>query len=155
MDFNPQKLSVNFKEGVTPTAPIKPRRYTLTHSDYTAELFLTIGPKYDFSKLSRMRDEVLGEWAPTGRSYNYWAYVFVDGEGPFHKDIVTLRDYVFRRELPLALQAIRYGDREFFAAHPELDDVPIIVYFVSVSPRFNRKEYWGTFAEYQYMESKS
>ncbi|WP_173918160.1 staygreen family protein [Halobacillus sp. Marseille-Q1614] len=151
-DFDPQKLSVEFREGVTPTSPIRPRRYTLTHSDYTAELFLTIGPKYAFDKLNPMRDEVLGEWAQTGRSYNYWVYIYVDGEGPFHKDTVTLRNYVFRRELPLALQAIRYGDREFFAAHPGFDTLPIIVYFISVSPQFNKKEFWGTFAKYQYSE---
>jgi len=43
--LNLEKLSVGFREGVTSTSPIVPRRYTLTHSDITAiaELFLTIG----------------------------------------------------------------------------------------------------------------
>jgi hypothetical protein len=37
--LNPEKLSVEFRQGVTPTEPIILRRYTLTHSDITAELF--------------------------------------------------------------------------------------------------------------------
>ena len=41
--LNPEKLSVEFRDGVTNTEPILGRRYTLTHSDITAELFLTIG----------------------------------------------------------------------------------------------------------------
>lgn len=37
--LNPEKLSVEFRDGVTGTEPILGRRYTLTHSDITAELF--------------------------------------------------------------------------------------------------------------------
>jgi hypothetical protein len=58
--LNPEKLSVEFRQGVTPTEPIIPRRYTLTHSDITAELFLTIGSYYAYDKITAMRDEVLG-----------------------------------------------------------------------------------------------
>ena len=60
--LNPEKLSVEFKDGVTSTEPILGRRYTLTHSDITAELFLTIGLTYAYDKIDAMRDEVLGEW---------------------------------------------------------------------------------------------
>lgn len=62
-DFNPDKLSVEFRKGVTTTEPIIPRCYTLTHSDITAELFLTIGLTYAYDKIdNNMRDEVLGQW---------------------------------------------------------------------------------------------
>ncbi len=60
--LNPEKLSVEFRDGVTNTEPILGRRYTLTHSDITAELFLTIGLTYAYDKIDAMRDEVLGEW---------------------------------------------------------------------------------------------
>ena len=59
--LNPEKLHVEFRQGVTPTEPIMPRRYTLTHSDVTAELFLTVGPEYAYDKITQMRDEVLAE----------------------------------------------------------------------------------------------
>lgn len=43
MDFNPEKLEVNFMPPATSTSPIKNRKYTLTHSDETAMMFLDVG----------------------------------------------------------------------------------------------------------------
>ncbi|WP_085506588.1 staygreen family protein [Thalassobacillus devorans] len=147
--LDPQKLSVEFREGVTATTPTLPRRYTLTHSDITAELFLTIGRNYAYDTINPMRDEVLGEWINTGEGCYYQAYVFVDGSGPFNQAAAALRNTIFRRELPLALQAIRYGDQKFFASHPALNHAPLFVHFISVSPQFNRNELWGTFSDYE------
>jgi len=45
--------------GTGETNPIIPRKYTLTHSDITRELFLTIAAKYDYDKITDMRDKVL------------------------------------------------------------------------------------------------
>lgn len=148
--LNPEKLSVDF-EGVTPTTPIIPRRYTLTHSDITAELFLTIGLKYAYDKINQMRDEVLGEWIRIGENYFYYVNLYVDGHlGP---TVTAIRNAVFIRELPLALQAIRYGDDKFFSVYPELDDAPILVNFNSINPYFNRIENWGTFSDYNINKS--
>ncbi|NFF79280.1 hypothetical protein FCV38_20465, partial [Clostridium sporogenes] len=72
--LNPEKLSVEFRDGVTSTEPILGRRYTLTHSDITAELFLTIGLTYAYDKISSMRDEVLGEWIEKGKNYFFHVY---------------------------------------------------------------------------------
>ncbi|SHH70616.1 Staygreen protein [Clostridium grantii DSM 8605] len=143
--FNPKKLSVDFQL-VTPTIPIMPRIYTLTHSDLTAELFLNIGLKYAYDKINAMRDEVLGEWFKIGPNYFFYVHLYVDGDlGP---TVTAIRNAIFIRELPLALQAIRYGDNKFFSAYPELDNVPILVYFNSINPYFNRIENWGTFSDY-------
>ena len=145
--LNPEKLSVEFRQGVTSAEPIMPRRYTLTHSDITAELFLTIGLNYAYDKINAMRDEVLGEWVNVKKQYYYHVYLYVDGQlGPAN---ATIRNKIFRRELPLALEAIRYGDNKFFSIHPELNYVPIIVYFISTIPELNRIENWGTFSEYE------
>lgn len=144
--LDPDKLIIEFREGVTTTEPIIPRRYTLTHSDITAELFLTIGQNYAYDKITKMRDEVLGEWVDERGSYFYHAYLNVDGEMGYV--MATIRDFIFRRELPLALEAIRYGDRELFDVHTELDYSPIIVYFLSANPQFSRVENWGTFSDY-------
>lgn len=144
--LNPKKLSVEFRGSVTATEPIFPRRYTLTHSDITAELFLTIGLTYAFDKITAMRDEVLGEWVNTNEDYNFNVYLYVDGN--FGSKAAEIRNFIFRRELPLALEGIRYGDKEFFEAHSVLDYAPIIVYFMSSYPQFNKIENWGTFSEY-------
>lgn len=45
--LNPEKLTTTFS-GVTPKNSIIPRKYTLTHSDLTAELFLTVGRQVAF-----------------------------------------------------------------------------------------------------------
>jgi hypothetical protein len=144
-EFNPNKLNVEFREGVTATQPVIPRRYTLTHSDITAELFLTIGPEFAYDKINRTRDEVLGEWLQEGEGFIYQVYLHVDGM----KMLTGLRNYVFRRELPMALEAIRYGDKEFFRVNPEFDYFPILVYFQSEDPRYDKVETWGDFNDYK------
>lgn len=150
--LNPEKLSVEFREGITTTEPIIPRRYTLTHSDITAELFLTIGLTYAYDKINAMRDEVLSEWIKIGDQYFFYVYLYVDGQ--FGSGVAAMRNHIFRRELPLALEAIRCGDKKFFSAHSELNDVPIIVHFMSTNPQFNRIENWGTFSHYYISSSR-
>lgn len=145
--LNPNKLFVNFKPGVTSTQPIVNRRYTLTHSDETADLFLTIGLQYAYEELNAMRDEVLGEWTILNDKYTLIINLLVDGQ--FGPRIAAIRDRIFRRELPLALEAIRYGDREFFDAHPQLDYASIYVKFNSSIPEYNRIEYWGMPVNYK------
>lgn len=147
--FNSEKLHTNFKKGVTTTEPISHRRYTLTHSDLTAELFLVIGLEFAYDEITAMRDEVLGEWYSTNDEYIFNVYLHVDGKlGPAN---AAIRNMIFRRELPLALEAIRYGDNDFFESHSELSNSPIIVYFDSSLPCLNRVENWGTFSQYKYI----
>lgn len=142
--LDPDRLLVEYREGVTATSPIIPRCYTLTHSDITADLFLTIGPTYAYDKVNIMRDEVLGEWINKGYGYICGIYLHIDGP----VGMSAIRSYMFRRELPLALEAIRYGDKAFFHANPELDRAMIIVHFESADPLYNKVENWGTFSDY-------
>lgn len=144
--FNPDQLYVEFRDGVTPTDPINHRRYTLTHSDITADLFLTIGLKYARDKINFMRDEVLGKWAKLGGCYVYNVYMDLDVDGQFTQTVAEKRNDIFRRELPLAIQAIKYGDCRLFHSYPSLNNSSIIVHFQSVYPSLNKVENWGTFA---------
>lgn len=141
-----EKLYVEFKPGVMTTEPILGRKYTLTHSDITAELFLTIGLQFAYDKITSMRDEVLAEWRNSISSLFLYVYVYVGNFGP---NMNAIRNTIFRRELPLALEAIIYGDRELFIAHPQLDKYPIWIYFNSSDPTYNRFEYWGTPMDYK------
>ncbi len=145
--LNPDKLNVEFRPGVTVTDPVLGRKYTLTHSDITAELFLVIGLQFAYDKVTSSRDEVLAEWRYYNGSTILYTYVYVDGQ--FGPAVSATRDQIFRRELPLALEAIRYGDRAFFLAHPELDTAPIWIRFDSTNPQYNRFEYWGTPNDYK------
>lgn len=143
-NFNPEKLFVEYVDGVTITHPIIPRRYTLTHSDFTGELFLTIGNDYTWDKINPMRDEVLAEWKTHGSSLYFAIYLYVD-QGEYNQREAAKRNEIFRRELPLALTAIRYGDRLLFDTYRDLDDAPIIITFISSYPSFAKQESWGNF----------
>lgn len=145
--LNTENLKVNFGMGTSETEPIIPRKYTLTHSDITGELFLTIAANYDYEKISNMRDEVLAEWSIIYNEYALMVNVMVDKENNLIMSAV--RNNIFVKELPLALQAIRYGDRKFFIANPYLDKAPIYIKFNSVYPMFNRLEIWGTPSNYK------
>jgi hypothetical protein len=56
---------------------------------------------------------------------------------------------IFHTELPLVLEAIRYGDRLLIQQNPEIDETEIIVYFISKDSRFNKVENWGKLVEYR------
>lgn len=145
--LNPEKLSVEFRPGTTPCEPVIGRKYTLTHSDLTAELYLTVGLTYAYDKISDLRDEVLAKWTIQNEKPILYGYVYVGGQyAPFFAQV---RDQIFRRELPLALEALRYGDRELFMEHPHLDRAPIWIYFDSTEPDYKSYEYWGTPGDYR------
>ena len=62
-NFNPEKLSVSFIPPASTARPLAGRKYTLTHSDLTGQLFLSIGYIYDLDAINKkMRDEVIAQW---------------------------------------------------------------------------------------------
>lgn len=137
----PEKLKVEFREGVTKTEPVIGRKYTLTHSDVTADLFLTIGQQFAYDKINAMRDEVLAEWRINNSNPYLYVYVYLDDMSG--SETAKQRDEIFRRELPLALEAIVYGDKDFFSEHPGLDYAQIWVHIDSENPEYSRFEYQG------------
>ncbi|WPC44496.1 staygreen family protein [Clostridium sp. JS66] len=139
--LNPEKLFVKFKDGVNSVSPIILRRYTLTHSDKTAELFLVIGLTYAYENITSERDEVLAEWKFVNNQYVLNVFCHVGGEN--NKDKAALRYKIFIRELPLALEAICYGDRKLFEVHQFLKNSPIMVRFESIYPQYNGIKYFG------------
>jgi hypothetical protein len=150
-ELNPAKLHVTFREGTSLRDPHLPRRYTLTHSDSTGDLFLTIGPDYDRRQISGfytrlMRDEILAELKTDGQEKSLNIYCHVSGGlviGP-----AGWRNDIFHHHMRLVLEALRYGDRELISAHPELDEVKILVHFNSTHVRYNQVENWGHFQSY-------
>jgi hypothetical protein len=150
--LRPEQLHVRFAPGTGPDGPVVPRWYTLTHSDATGDLYLAIGPDYDRRQISGlytrlMRDEVLAEWRLEGAGPELHVHCHVSGGLVFGS--AAFRDAIFRRELPLVLEAFRSGDRHLFAARPDLDDAPIRVHFHSTRSRYDRVETWGTPARYR------
>jgi hypothetical protein len=150
--LNPRKLRVTYLTGTTPGKLIVPRRYTLTHSDITGELFLSIGNQYNTPQISKlytklMRDEVLAELSDDLDNLIFRVYCYVSGGFVF--GMAKWRYSIFRHELPLALEAIRYGDGPLFKQNPQFDEAPVFIHFQSTDSRFNKIENWGTMADYR------
>ncbi len=149
--LDPAKLHVTFLVGVGPAAPICPRCYTLTHSDLTGDLFLSIGPDYDRRKTAQwytrfMRDEVLAEWHSEKDNFVLVVHCHVSGGVVFGS--AGLRSSIFRRELPLALESIRFGDRWLFDTHLWLDRAKVLVNFHAREAHYNTVEDWGHAGDY-------
>ena len=130
----PEKLEVIIKGDITETEPIILRRYTLTHSDATAKLTLTIGSEHNHKQISGwytrlMREEVLAEWIKRDSSYSLDVYCHVSGGLIFGGS--SMRESIFLNEMPLVLEALRYGDRLLFEKHAELDEALIRIHLKS------------------------
>jgi hypothetical protein len=150
--LKPEKLHVNYLAGTIPESLNLPRRYTLTHSDMTGHLFLSIGNQYNTKEISKlytrlMRDEVLAELIRGEGAVILNVYCHISGGFVFGG--AKWRFSIFRSELPLVLEAIRYGDRTLFEQNPELDQSPVHVHFQSTDSRFNKVERWGVVADYK------
>jgi Staygreen protein len=83
--LKPEKLKFIYKENMTETNPINPRRYTLTHSDTTGDIF----------------------------------------------GGASMRESIFLNEMPLVLEALRFGDRLLFDRQVVLDGAVIRIHLQS------------------------
>lgn len=144
-DFNPEKLHVRFDSVLQEKVDFLPRCYTLTHSDRTGELFLSIAPSYDREQISGwytrlMRDEVLAEWQ---MDHLPELHLHCHISGGFVLGSAQWRDEIFRQHLPLVLYALCYGDRNFLLANPAFLDADILVHFHAKQTALDRLEKWG------------
>jgi hypothetical protein len=149
--LNPHKLHVEFKVGVTDDGPLLPRAYTLTHSDSTGDLFLTIAQEYNIPQISGwytrlMRDEVFAQWDNVENLPCLHVHCHVSGGLVFGP--AGWRESIFRQHMPMVLESFRYGDRKLFAVHPQLDDATIWVYFHRARSRQDKMEDWGQPKDY-------
>ncbi len=149
--LNPNLLHVEFINGVNETGPVTPRAYTLTHSDFTGELFLTIGKEFNYSQTGGiytrlMRDEVLAEWELSESSI---LHVFCHVSGGLVFGTARMRNNIFRYHLPMVLESFWYGDRILVKENPNLAKGRVIIHFVSKQKRFDKDEDWGIFEDYQ------
>lgn len=119
--FQPSKLEVSWSGGAgpgdpAPSPPHQPRRYTLTHNDITGSLWLTVGRNYNTKQISGfytrlLRDEVTAEWrsnSEPGGGASLHVFCHVSGQERWLAPPV-LRNYIFRREMPLVRAAAEIG----------------------------------------------
>ncbi|KAG4933093.1 protein STAY-GREEN homolog, chloroplastic-like isoform X1 [Glycine soja] len=152
-----------------------PRTYTLTHSDITSKITLSISQTINnsqgmpqlmdggcdsyknrawtntgldtrqlqgwYNKLQR--DEVVAHWRKIKGKMSLHVHLHVSG-GHFLLDMcASIRYFIFRKELPVVLNAFSHGDKNLFKDYPELHDALVWVYFHSNISEFNKVECWG------------
>jgi hypothetical protein len=152
MSFNSDKLHVTCRESCEVGKDFLPRRYTLTHSDSTGELFLTIDCDYDKNQISSfytrfMRDEVLAEWQENDEKYELHLYLHVSGGFVF--GWAKLRYKIFKFHLPLVLKALIHGDQNLLDLFPQLNDSKILVHFNSEKNKYHKIKNYGTIKDYK------
>ena len=146
MRFNTNKIETVFISPITLDNPIEGRKYTLTHSDDTGMMFLTVATEYDYSSINQdLRDEIIGTWKKYDNFYNLFFYAYV---GDLDYLDALNRYNIFKSHMVSALQAIIYGDRELLNKHKELLNTPIYVKFDSSIPTFNNYEFYGYVKDY-------
>jgi hypothetical protein len=74
--------------------------------------------------------------------------VFCHVSGGFVIGSSRWRYSIFRSEMPLALEAICYGERVLLEKYPFLDKAGVTVHFESSQARFNIEEKWGIMGDY-------
>jgi hypothetical protein len=146
-ELNPQKVFVQYRGELSPYEPVLGRKYTITHSDTTAELFVFVAENYAEDQVTKMRDEVRISFEHTEKGYQLIGSVLVDGEGV--KGNAYIRNKIFYNEMPTALQALRRGDRFLYQKDPALDKTPVFIHFISGSPTYDKTYDFGMIGNYK------
>jgi hypothetical protein len=110
-----------------------------------------VGSGYDRRQIAGwhtrlLRDEVLAEWLLEDvASLAIHCHV----SGGLVVGSARWRVSIFRSHLPMVIEAFRHGDRELFAAHPELEQARARVRFHSRRTRYDLSEDWGALRDYR------
>lgn len=150
-DFIKDKLHIRCEDSLVPGKTFVPRRYTLTHSDSTGDLFLTIDCEYDYKQVAGfytrfMRDEVFAEWQDNENKYEL--HIFVHVSGGFVFGWAGMRYRIFNHHMPTVIKAIRNGDAKLFEIYPELYESPIYIHYLSNRKKYNKIEKFGMLNDY-------
>jgi hypothetical protein len=155
-NLRPEKLCVKFMGEADPEGPANPRRYTLTHSDTTGDLFLSVGSDYARKAISGfytrlMRDDVLAELLESQSGPELHVYCHVSGG--LVVGSARWRYAIFQRHMRQVLQAFRYGDEVFYTANPRFENAVVIIHFHSTKKCYHMIENWGYTSDYILQEA--
>jgi hypothetical protein len=146
-ELKPQKVFVQYRDIMKPYEPVMERKYTITHSDTTAELFVFVAENYAEDQITRMRDEVRVAWEQNRKGIALVGSVIVDGKGVIGN--AYIRNNIFYNEMPTALQALRQADRFLFDKEPNLDNTPVFIHFISSNPAYDKIYDFGVIGIYK------
>lgn len=147
--LKPCKLYVNYGSGITPTCPILGRCYTVAICHKTHQVYLAIGRRYGAADMGYLNEILYAKWIRVNNKYILKCYCNLYG----HNKEAIVRSYESCIcNIPLALEAIVYGDRLLFEAHPYLCNAPVYVHFNCPKgyAHLYQRETWKTVNEWKY-----
>ncbi|WP_312650077.1 staygreen family protein [Aminipila sp.] len=146
-ELNPHKVFVQYRDIMKPYEPVMGRKYTITHSDTTAELFVFVAENYAEDQITIMRDEVRVAWEENKKGLALIGSVIVDGKGVIGN--AYIRNKIFYNEMPTALQALRQADRFLFDKEANLDNTTVFIHFISSNPAYDKTYDFGAIGIYK------
>lgn len=141
-----RQLFIEYRDKVTKTSPTENRTYTMTHSDETGDLFVTIGLIYAEDMTNEMQDQVYLRFMSLEDKWLLYGEVLIDS--PEFEGNKQVRYDIFKREMPLALQAIYTADKAFFDVYPDLKETPVLIRFKSTDPKYDKIYDYGPISTY-------
>ncbi len=147
MSIYQSKITREFRDNMCELSPIAGRKYTITHSDETGQIFVTIGCSYAEDKFGPSRDEVLLSLECINGCWQFFGIVHLDPPND-RIDISTRRD-IFLREMHVALEAVRHVDKTLFSCYPCLDYSTITIQFQSKNPDYHKSYSFGKIGDYR------
>ncbi|WP_312940732.1 staygreen family protein [Oscillibacter sp.] len=145
--LNPEKVFAQYRDIINPYEPVVGRKYTVTHSDATADLFVFIASSFAEDQVTRMHDDVKIGWEQTDRGLALIGSVIVDGEDV--QGNPNNRNRIFLTEMPIALQALRHADRFLFDNNPAIDRASVLIHFISSDPSYDKTYTFGEIGYYK------
>ena len=145
--LNPQNVFVQYRDRMRPYESVMNRKYTITYSDTTAQLFVFVAENYAEDQITSMRDEVRITWNKNKKGLTLIGSVMVSGKGI--KGNPFMRNKIFYNELPIALQALRHADRFLFEITPNLDNTQVLIHFISTDPIYDKIYDFGVIGNYK------
>lgn len=142
-----QKVFVQYRDSMKPYDPVLGRKYTITHSDITAELFVFIADNYAIDQVTSMHDDVKISWEQNENQLFLIGSVLIDG--PDIDGDPAVRNRIFYTEMPTALKAMRQADRFIFEQYPNIDNTPVLIRFLSENPTYNKTYNFGPIGNYR------
>ena len=94
-----------------------------------------------------MREEVLAGIINEGKEWSLHVYCHVSGGLVF--GTAGWRNDILHGNMRIVIEALRYGDRELFHAHPEINEAVVKVHFISSHAEYNVFEDWGLVQAYE------
>lgn len=151
VSLNPNKVIVNFGDGISMNSSIIPRFYIVTYSEKDDNININIIHDIKKHKINKQQSMAVGQWFKKNDEYLLYIYVRVYG----NKCNIKEMNRLVRESIPTVITAIRLSEINLIKTYPNLDDSNIFIKFESNYDEYYKVENWGNLKNYKYIEENN